>query len=380
MENMKKLQFEFKVKPGNDGKSNIICITSIATEDNKTFLIPEEYQAAGNHKEIIRTNTYDMIKKSLKKRYQFRKVWLELTDDLAKIYMDQMGNMKFEEEFLEEVTEELGTAKTQEESSTLNKLLEKLIENTQTAKQENLQKISQQFIIEKFTSKNTNANQWMEIFEKECLRFDITRDEKKIEILRLFMDKSTTDWYSSMIIKLSLNSEWSVWKQKFCETFANKGWSPVIYALLFKYKEGSLLDYAIRKEKLLLDMRNSIDAGTLIDLIAAGLPQVIVNKIDREALKDTTDLHNEISKYEHIVNKKKVFTKRSDTINTRKDNEEHKPCKNCEKLGKTNRYHPEEKCWYKQKKHDQGQNISIKHVNNSKIEAELNNTDQKNDQ
>jgi len=150
----------------------------------------------------------------------------------------------------------------------------------------------------------------MEIFEKECLRFNIIRDEKKIEILRLFMNKSTTDWYSSMITKLSLNSEWSVWKQKFCETFANKGWSPVIYALLFKYKEESLLDYAIRKEKLLLDMRTSIDPGTQIDLIAVGLPQVIINKIDRETLKDTTDLYNEISKYEHIINKKKVFTRK----------------------------------------------------------------------
>jgi len=377
---MNKLQFEFKVKPGNDGKSNVICITSITTEDNRTFLIPEEHQAAGNHKKMTKTTTYEMIKKTLKKRYQIRKVWLELTEDLAKTYMDQVGNIKFGDEFLEEVTEEFATSKTQEESSTLNKRLEKLIENTQMAKQEDLQKISQQFIIEKFISKNTNANQWMEIFEKECLRFNIITDEKKIETLRLFMDKSATDWYSSMIMKLSLNSEWSIWKQKFCETFANKGWSPVIYALSFKYKEGSLLDYAIRKEKLLLDMRNSIDSGTLIDLIAAGLPHVIINKIDRETLKDTTDLYNEISKYEHIINKKKVFTRKNDTINTRKDNEEHKPCKNCEKLGKTNRYHPEEKCWYKQKKHNQERSSLIKHVNNSEIEAELNNTDQKNDQ
>jgi len=97
-------------------------------------------------------------------------------------------------------------------------------------------------------------------------------------------------------------------------------------------------------------MRNSIDSGTLIDLIAAGLPQVIINKIDRETLKDTTDLYNEISKYKHIINKKKVFTRKNDTINTKENNEEHKPCKNCEKLGNTNRYYPEEKCWYKQKK------------------------------
>lgn len=136
----------------------------------------------------------------------------------------------------------------------------------------------------------------------------MTEDEKKIEILRLFMDKACVDWYSSMIIKLTMDSEWSTWKSKFCESFANKGWNPVTYALLYKYKDGSLLEYAMRKEKLLLDMRKSIDAGTLVDLVAAGLPEFIFNKIDRETLKDTVDLFNEVSKYEHMV-KKKLFWK-----------------------------------------------------------------------
>ena len=48
-------------------------------------------------------------------------------------------------------------------------------------------------------------------------------DEKKIEILRLFMDKSCADWYSSMIIKLTLNSDWTIWKNKLCESFAKAG-------------------------------------------------------------------------------------------------------------------------------------------------------------
>lgn len=43
----------------------------------------------------------------------------------------------------------------------------------------------------------------------------------------------------------------------------------------------------MRKEKLLLEMRGSMDSGTLIDLIGAGLPEFVLNKIDREILKDT---------------------------------------------------------------------------------------------
>lgn len=44
-----------------------------------------------------------------------------------------------------------------------------------------------------FTSKHSNAKQWIETFEKECTRFDIIEDEIKIEILRLFLDKCCSD-------------------------------------------------------------------------------------------------------------------------------------------------------------------------------------------
>jgi len=52
-----------------------------------------------------------------------------------------------------------------------------------------LKKILEQFVLEKFISKNTNANQCIDFFEKECTRFDIEKDDQKIEILRLFMGR-----------------------------------------------------------------------------------------------------------------------------------------------------------------------------------------------
>lgn len=291
--------------------------------------------------------------------------------------------MKFADQSLEEITEKLDTISVLEEKDTLNalnlntlKLLEKLVLNTQVTREQNLKNISEKFVIEKFTSRNSNANQWIDFFEKECTRFDVREDEKKIEILRFFMDKSCSDWYSSMIIKLTLDSEWAIWKNKFCETFVNKGWNTVNYALLYKYKDGSLLDYGMRKEKLLLDMRRSMDLGTLIDLIAAGLPEFILNKIDREVLKDTVDLFNEISKFEHMVNKKSFFGKKKIYINKER-NDEKKPCRYCEQLNKGTRYHAESICWFKTKENDKQKNY-IKHVNNSVIETELNDTNQKN--
>ncbi|XP_072946487.1 uncharacterized protein [Epargyreus clarus] len=377
---MEKLRFEFTLLPTSDGKSNIYSITSIATIDNKIYTIPEELQSVGHHKEIVKSTVYNKVKNSLTKRYQVRRIWITMTEDLRKTYLDDDGNLQFRDQFLEEAIHDENQFAVSQKTSQLESLFEKIIESTQTNKQQSLKHIAEKFVIEKFTSKNYNAKQWIEFFEKECLRFDITTDERKIEILRLFMDKSCVDWYGSMMIKLSMNSEWSIWKEKFCDSFVNKGWNPVTYALLFKYKDGSLLDYAIRKEKLLLDMRRSIDTGTLLDLIAAGLPEFILNRIDRGILKETEDLFNELSKYEYIVNKKRFSCKKSNVYvrdETKYDNKS--PCKICEDLNKGIRYHPEATCWFKRKEDANMKKNFIKHVNNSVIEAELNETDQKNE-
>lgn len=376
---MEKLRFEFTILPGSDGKTNVCCVTSISTSDNKVYAIPEDLQSVGYHKEIIKTAVYAKVKNSLSKRYQVRRVWITMTEELEKNYIDEEGNIQFCDRYLEEVSLEQPTTASKIETDSLQKLLEKLVVNTQESKQQNLKSIAEKFVIEKFSSKHSNAAQWMDFFEKECARFYVA-DENKIEILRLFMDKSCADWYSSMIMKLTMDSEWCEWKNKFCESFANKGWNTVTYALIFKYKDGSLLDYAIKKEKLLLDMRRSIDAGTLVDLIAAGLPEFVLNKIDREALKDTIDLFNEVSKHEYMVNKKSYMVKRSyGGFRKSIKNEDQTPCKICEKLNKGNRYHAEATCWFKTKEDDKVKKNYIKHVNNSVIEAELNETDQKND-
>lgn len=78
---MEKLKFTFQVKPTIDGKSNYIAITSIATKDDKVFLIPEEHQAVSLHKHIQSSKTYVTVKNTLKKRYQTRNIWIKTTED-----------------------------------------------------------------------------------------------------------------------------------------------------------------------------------------------------------------------------------------------------------------------------------------------------------
>lgn len=127
------------------------------------------------------------------------------------------------------------------------------------------------------------------------------------------------------------------------QTYANKGWTTSKYDLSFKYQIGSLLEYAIKKEKLLLEVRKTIDQGTLIDIIAAGLPDFITDRINKEEVLETKDLFNELSKVEHLVTKKKFIKKKDDTKLMKEK------CNICEKLKKGVHYHSEDSCWFKSK-------------------------------
>lgn len=251
----------------------------------------------------------------------------------------------------------------------LKKLLEKKGENPE---EQNMGELAKEFTIEKFDGKISNADQWMTTFEKECERFNVTKSDKKIEILKSFTEKGALDWYSCTLLKLTIEAEWKNWKESFCNTFASKGWTPIRYAMVFKYQTGSLLEYSIKKEKLLLQIRKTIDDGTLIDLIATGLPNYVSDRIDREKPKKTEDLHNEIGKLEHL-NKKNFEINKNKPINKGKNEKTH--CKLCNEKGKGTRFHPEAECWFK---NQENKGNKIKQVNNLALEVELSEDDPKN--
>ncbi len=144
--------------------------------------------------------------------------------------------------------------------------------------------------------KHSNANQWLDTFEKKCERFDIIDGSTQIEILRLFLDKSFSDWHPATLTILTIEAEWSEWKERILESFVDNGWGPDMYAIYYRYKEVSLIEYAIRKEKLLLDMDNAICSKSLVLRIAAGLPEFVRNKIDKENSVNSTALLHEIRK------------------------------------------------------------------------------------
>lgn len=339
-----------------DKKTSSVIIISITTEDGKRYVLPNDDKLASRHSKLIETENYKRVKKSLNQRGQERTIWIECTEEMQKIYFDQDDNIMFNNMYLEQEVEE------------------NIVESIQKKEnQVNLKHISERFLIEKFACKNSNAKQWLQTFERECKRFEIDQDDTKIEVLRLFLDRSCLDWYSATQTTLEIQSGWLEWKEKFLESFADRGWSTGMYATLYKYREGSLMEYAMRKERLLLDMDKNIGTESMVMLIAAGLPEFVRNRIDREICENSTKLLHEIRKCEHLVSKSTFIKRKDEKQENRKKFEEKKPCGNCEGLNKGVRYHPEESCWFKKKNGNYARVIG----SNSVVEVDQH-TEQKN--
>lgn len=74
-------------------------------------------------------------------------------------------------------------------------------------------------------------------------------------------------------------------------------------------------------------MNKNMDTETLIALIAVGLPEFIINKIDKDEIEDSTDLFNEIRKHENLASKN-LSKKREDRSKYKKNNIEKKVMQN----------------------------------------------------
>lgn len=70
---MEKLRFDFKTRGASDGKTTILCLTSIGTLDGRSFAIPDEYQPTSLHKELITSQVYGRVKKHWEKEIKSEK-------------------------------------------------------------------------------------------------------------------------------------------------------------------------------------------------------------------------------------------------------------------------------------------------------------------
>lgn len=300
-----------------------------------------------------------------------RKMWIALPKEIFGMYQDEVGNIIFKNYVLEEapseaqpIPQEQGAASSRNPSEEVLTVLEKIRKQQISVDldRQNVKKLSKKFVIEKFSGKNANRSEWMNTFERECAQLGIEKDADKIETLRLFLEGLGADWYSGTLASLTIESKWSQWKQKFCETFTDKGWLRITNAISYKYLAGLLLGYALQKQNLLMQMDRRTPEYILINLIGAGLPSFARNRIDREKLKTVEDLFGEIGGLEYLMKNVEKKTAVNQERKPKDKSNGHGPCTICEKKGKNNRFYPESACWYKENNNERKKLELVKHV------------------
>ena len=298
---------------------------------------------------------------------QYRNIKMILRKPLLDEYIDDAENFVFEEIYLEEAK----ALTTEKEKTDITEELQKAVKNLKiegNPRKTRWNEIEKSFAIEKFSGKQ-KAAYWLETFEEECSRHEITEDEQKIKCLRLFVTEKAQDWYQANAVKLE-RDDWGAWSASLVRVFSDKGWAKVRHALSYKYIAGSILEYALRKERLLLEIEKESTELTRINQVVVGLPVFIQDRLDREKIGSSDGLMNELRQYESSVKKGSQRTEkgprllespRLETSVRRNYNYgtegtvEKKPCPICESKGYPGRYHPMERCRNK----DRRENLRI---------------------
>ena len=151
-----------------------------------------------------------------------------------------------------------------------------------------LSNVEKNFAINRFDRGSQRAEDWLDDFEKECNRFEITSDEMKIRALRYFVKDASEDWYKTCMFQLSLEDS-APWKTSFLSVFSDRGWSRIDYALNFKYVGGFYTEYAIKNATA---RRNWTWHDYRINLIMHGLPSELRKQIDRKDIENVDSLMN----------------------------------------------------------------------------------------
>lgn len=330
-------------------------LAGLSEDKHLWYVLPKENQKLEEHKTLLRKPTIKNAISAIRPINGYRKIGIKLDNELEKEYFDEDGNLSFKGFPLEEYKQEDGIKNS--DTSNENFLYKRIqeLEMKLNMNELKLHEVEKKFILNKFDKKQ-NSIEWMNQFENECSRHNIINETNKIEVLRFFTDGPSRDWYETNLKKIGLVN-WSDWKNSFFTVFVDKGWSTIRKTYNFKYLGGSLVEYALTKERLCLEIERNITVKSRINMMVVGLPIEIQDELDREEITTIDELYIQLKKKDDTFNKKK---KEFTNININKDSNKtklkkdelkktnntagKKPCFICEALGWPNRFHPSNEC------------------------------------
>lgn len=327
---------------------------------------PKTKEAAALHAELM---AKPIVKSQLKGISNLRNIAVTLTDAEAELYTDEEGNFSFKDEPLEECAdpnEELRAAKATAAAATANAnkplqdlnyspnapdlAMQKKIEDLEAKLNEkhrmSIKKAKDNFAIGDFDGK-TNGADYLIKFEKECDRYEVKEDER-IKVFGDFCKGRAAVWYAAS--EKMLDPNWTDWKASFKSAFGQKGWSAVRAAFAFRHISGSVMEYALQKQKLFAEINPKIGTRALIDAIAVGLPFSIQNQLEREELATLDKFYEKLQHHDDAKASQAYQPNRwqgkdqSKEAEKPKNTRKEEDCKWCELMGYPGRKHPSDKC------------------------------------
>lgn len=350
------IRFRIEAKP-TDTQQLTYAVTRIKLDDLE-YQFPTSLQHISYHVELNKVKVVQTAIKAINKLGQYRTVNVKLDSTLKEIYFDEEDNPIFKDNLLETYeTTDLNTLTHSSTSENVNydqtnmQALTKLVECLEMKLKDNnrkqLKEIVKEMDVDKFDGKN-NPEDFIDKFETECVNKNLTDDEKKIKALKYLLKEIAIDWYSAVHIKNG-DKDWNLWKKSFLSVFGFKNWQVIRYAYAYKYQSGKLIDYALKKQRLLLEIEPKMTDMSMIHMIAIGLPISIQDKLKKDEITTAAILLEEITKLDTPRNIPNNYLKKDATDNNQNKQKKvikKEECSICVKLNKPGRFHPKEKCWF----------------------------------
>lgn len=343
--------------------SDVIKVRRFRSEKEKVyFKLPDHLQDKEKHPELF---TYTPIVRAetacVENRF-YRHVTVKMSEEHAALYVDETGNPFFSDTSLEEdenQTEKSIASRQQpadpseggststpsaQDDSFWTLRVSELEAQLKAFRNLNVADVEKKFVLSLFDG-TEDAGAWFEKFEAECDRYGITDRLKRVEALGKMMktESKAQDWYDNSLKKLSHATQWSTWKASFTKVFATKNWQPVRDAHRFKYSDGPLIDYGLRKEKKVLLADPGSSQKSMINAIVMGLPESIQDQLERKQFVLVNDLLEKLGAMS-VPSSATKWTREK-----RSNNEARSPCPYCAAKGFTRRFHRLEECREKRK-------------------------------
>ncbi|MBP1527179.1 MAG: hypothetical protein H9Q66_04530 [Spiroplasma ixodetis] len=361
-----------------DPKTTVVCVKRFRFADQPIwYQLPSDYWKVSHHPTLQSLPPFATAVKMLKNRGQFRNVNVILSAEAAAAYLDEAENPVFKGDMLAEL--EIGSTST----PTDPKIAELAVVMQSLKHAEPIKDILKHFLVSKFLPKNRNVKSWCEAFEAECLRFSLT-GTKQLEVFKSCIDDSLEDWFAVTQQQLTLSASWEQWKAELISAFSDGSFRPVRSAFFMRYFSGSIVEFAVKKQRALLDLDSSIDLKMQIYLIVCGLPLHIQDSLNRESITSIQILHKKLKKFDfkegdlpsysnnNFNYRKTAAFQKNKFSNSSKNNNfdkfrNKKPCSICAAKG-INRFHLDADCWSNPKNIKKSSNFTESEAHNSSDE------------